>query len=79
MQSDDRAFSEMLYARGADRKARILALGQMLYDEAASLPIGFRASYQACSTAWTGLAEYRGDGLIFTPEILAQQLLSLSP
>ena len=75
----DALFGKMLYAEGTERAEQVARLGQMLYDDAAVLPIGFRASYQACSSAWTGLEAYRGNGLFFTPEILAQQLLTITP
>ena len=75
----DELYAKMLYALGAEREELVSKLGQMLYDDATALPIGFRAGYQACSIAWTGLEEYGGDGLFFTAELLARQLLTITP
>ena len=72
----DRLYSEMLYAEPTLRRELTARLGNILYDDAAVIPLGFGAVYQAASSAWTEWRTSPG-GLFFTPEILRQQLQSI--
>ncbi len=69
----DRIYSEMLYAEPELRQELTDWLGNILYDDAAVIPLGFGAVYQAGNAAWTGWRTSPG-GLYFTPELLRQQL-----
>ena len=74
----DALYEQMLYAESTVRLDLTARLGEILYNDAAVLPIGFSASYQAGNAVWMGLCPYRGEGLFFTPEILRQQLQSIT-
>lgn len=74
----DRQYQELLSAPEISGE-RVTRLGQLLYDDAAALPIGCRASYQACSSTWEGLAVCRGSGIFFSPDSLRQQMLNILP
>ena len=52
--------------------------GQLLYDDCAAIPIGFRVAYQAHSSVWYSLKASRTGGLYFTPETIRQQLQTMS-
>ncbi|MBR6208800.1 MAG: ABC transporter substrate-binding protein [Oscillospiraceae bacterium] len=54
-------------------------IGQLLYDDAASLPIGFGAVYQGCSATWEGLVLWPGSRVYFNADNLGQQLLRIAP
>ena len=74
----DALYEQMLSAEPVVRRDLTARLGEILYADAAAIPIGFAASYQACSAAWMGLRPDRGAGLFFTPEILRQQLQTMT-
>ena len=74
----DALYEQMLYAVPSVRRELTTRLGDILYSDAAVIPLGFRASYQAGNAAWTGLDPYRGEGLFFTPEMLRWQLQNMS-
>ncbi len=74
----DALYEQTLTAEPAVRKTITARLGELLYTDAAAIPIGFGASYQAANAAWTGLRPYRGTGLFFTPQILRQQLQAMT-
>ena len=74
----DALYEQMLYAEPSVRRELTTRLGDILYLDAAVIPLGFRASYQAGNAAWTGLDPYRGEGLFFTPEMLRWQLQNMS-
>ena len=74
----DRLYRNMLTASGEARQELVTAMGFMLYDTAASLPIGFSVYRQTVSPSWYNIRAYRGTGLLFAPEILRQQFLTMT-
>jgi ABC-type transport system substrate-binding protein len=75
----DSLYTALLAAEPNALREPAAALGQLLYDEAAALPIGFGAAYQACSGTWEGLLLCRGSGVWFNPYTLRQQIMSITP
>ena len=68
-----------LLAAGDEAAIRSAATkaGQLLYDDCASIPIGFKVTYQAHSSVWYSLIANRTGGLYFTPETLRQQMQTM--
>ena len=52
--------------------------GELLYNEAAALPVGFGVEYQAYSCVWAGAAYCPGSGVYFAPQTLAAQLRGMT-
>ncbi len=51
--------------------------GQLLYDDCAAIPIGFRVAYQAHSSVWYSLRADRTGGLFFEPSTLRRQFQTM--
>jgi len=75
----DNTYRRLLTAVG-DESLRTLTAqaGEILYDDAAAIPLGFAVRYQGWSTVWSGLQPDRRSGLLFAPSNLARQMQNLS-
>ena len=63
----DRIYEQLTAADGDDLGEQIARAGEYLYNDSASVSIGFAVEYQACSRVWAGIEPYAGSGLYFTP------------
>lgn len=70
---------EALLSAGEEERAELTRrAGELLYDDAAALPLGFSVEYQAYSSIWSGAKPASGSGLYFTPRTLAAQLARMT-
>lgn len=70
----DARYEALLSAGEAERADLTRRAGELLYDDAAALPLGFSVEYQAYSYIWSGAKPVSGSGLYFTSRTLASQL-----
>ena len=59
-------------------QSAVIGAGQLLHEDCAVIPIGFKVTYQAHSSVWYSLKANRTGGLYFTPETIRQQLQTMS-
>ena len=58
-------------------QSAVTKAGQLLYDDCAAIPIGFRVAYQAHSSVWYSLRADRTGGLFFEPSTLRRQFQTM--
>jgi len=74
----DSYYEQMMRQQYPDVRSRLVSeLGGLLYDTAAAVSLGFSARYQACTTVWSGLRPFRGEGAYFSPMTLRAQIQNM--